>query len=379
MAPLAAPDPHARRQPDEIRLRPGALALAVAAAAALILSAAFISQVRNYIRATFPGHFVLVIGGTVVLCIVAALVVALVKIRTHPAMRYGALAAAVIIAIGYTTATASPDPQIAWVERFHFVQYGLITFLFYRAWRPLNDAGVLILPAIAAMITATVEEWFQWFIPGRVGVMEDVFLNWVAIVCGLLFSVALDPPPTPPIRLSRATTRHVALTLALFLVVFGMFFDSVHVGYEIRDPNIGTFTSIYTEPELRANAAERVQRWATAPPIDRTRLAREDQYRTEGIQHVQERNRAWDRGSVDAAWRENLILEHYYAPVLNHGHAWPAEQRSDAETRSAASRHSSYESAAYPYRIYTWSKVQLWGGILGAVAVVLVVLKSRGP
>ena len=360
-------------------MRPAALALAVAAAAALILSAAFISQFRHYIRATFPGHFVLIIGSTVVVCIIAALVAAIVKIRTHRALRYGALLAALAIAVGYTTATSSPDPQIAWVERFHFVQYGLITFLFYRAWRPLNDAGVLILPAIAAMITATVEEWFQWFIPGRVGVMDDVFLNWVAIACGLLFSIALDPPPAPLIRLSRVTTRHAALTLAVFVVVFGMFFDSVHVGHEIRDPFIGTFTSIYTEAELHANAADRTQRWLTAPPIDRTRLAREDQYRTEGIQHVQERNRAWDRGHADAAWRENLILERYYAPVLNHGHAWPPEQRRDAETRAATSSESEYASAAYPYRIYTWSKVQLWGGIMSAMAVVLLVLKTRSP
>jgi VanZ family protein len=293
-------------------------------------------------------------------------------------LRYGVLAAALAIAVGYTTATSSPDHQIAWVERFHFVQYGLITFLFYRAWRPLNDAGVLILPAIAAMITATVEEWFQWFIPGRVGVMEDVFLNWVAIVCGLLFSATLDPPAAASIHLSRATRRHTALTLALFVIVFGMFFDSVHVGYEIRDPAIGTFTSIYTDAELHEHATDRAQRWATAPPIDRTRLAREDQYRTEGIQHVQERNRSWERGNVDAAWRENLILERYYAPVLSHGHAWPVEQRRDAETRSTAAAAGAYQSAAYPYRIYTWAKVQLWSGILVGVGVVLLVV-GRTP
>ncbi len=106
-------------------MKPAALALGVAAAAALILSAAFISQVRNYIRATFPDHFVLIIGGTVVVCITAALVAAIVKIRTRRGLRYGALLAALGIAVGYTTATSSPDPQIAWVERFHFVQYRL--------------------------------------------------------------------------------------------------------------------------------------------------------------------------------------------------------------------------------------------------------------
>ena len=52
---------------------------------------------------------------------------------------------------------------------------------------------------------------------------------------------------------------------------------------------------------------------------------------SEGLLHVQERNRRWEAGDIRAAWSENLILEKYYAPVLDTpsyisrtGHRWPA-------------------------------------------------------
>lgn len=349
-------------------------AIAVLASGALVLAAPFISQFRNYLRATLPDHFVIVLGGIVAACVGLAVIGALFAIRQRRPLRYGLIAAALAIGTSYSLLTSSPDPHIAVVERFHFVQYGLITFLFYRAWRPLGDAGVLILPVLAAMLTATAEEWFQWFIPGRVGVMDDVFLNWVAIVCGLLFSIGLDPfdadaaaarparagssaASTNAFALGRRSVRHCGIAAALFVIVFGMFFDSVHLGYRIDDPRIGSFTSIYTAPDLQVLARDRTPRWQMNPPVDKTRLAREDQYRTEGIQHVQERNEAWDRGDFAVAWGENLILETYYAPVLQRGHEWPSGQRADASVRVAAdggAAAKSFVSHAYPYEIYTW-------------------------
>ena len=61
---------------------------------------------------------------------------------------------------------------------------------------------------------------------------------------------------------------------------------------------------------------------------------------SEGLLHVQERNRQWDAGNPTAAWFENRILEKYFAPVLDTpsyvsrtGHRWPAAQRADARAR----------------------------------------------
>ena len=366
-------------------------AIAVLAAGALVLAAPFISQFRNYLRATLPDHFVLVLGGIVAACVGLAIAGALFTIRDRRPLRYGLIAAALAIGTSYSLLTSSPDPHVAAVERFHFVQYGVISFLFYRAWRPLGDAGVLILPVLAAMLTATVEEWFQWFIPGRVGVMEDVFLNWVAIACGLLFSMGLDPfdanaangrhtrardrsTSANAFALGSRSLRHCGTAAALFVIVFGMFFDSVHLGYRIDDARIGSFTTIYTAPDLQVLARDRTSRWQVNPPIDKTRLAREDQYRTEGIQHVQERNEAWDRGNFAVAWRENLILETYYAPVLQRGHEWPSDQRADASARAAADAGAaaqSFVSHAYPYEIYTWPLAAFWASVIAIAGALL--------
>lgn len=351
-----------------------AFATAVLAAGALILAAPFISRFRNLLRTTFPDHSILILALIVGASVAAAVAAALVAIRERRPLRFGLIAAALAIGASYSLLTSSDDPHVAAVERFHFVQYGLITFLFYRAWRPLGDLGVLVLPVVAAMQTAVIEEWFQWFIPGRVGVMRDVLLNWVAIGCGLLFSLGFDPPPRLTAACGARSLRHVGVAGALFVLVFGLFFDAVHLGHEIRDPRIGTFASIYTEPELRAHAADRAVRWETDPPIDRTRLAREDQYRTEGIQHVQARNEAWARGDYDIALREQQILETYYAPVLQRGHDWPAGQRADAVSRAGAAEAdaaSRFVSRAYPYTVYTWPRVAVWAVVLPLAAALL--------
>lgn len=343
--------------------------LAVLAAAALILSAPFISIIRNTIRDTFPGRFILVLGSIIGGCIAIAVIAAIVRIGDRRPFRYGCIVAALAIGATYSWLTSSPDPNVAIVERFHFVEYGILTFLFYRTWRPLDDGGVLVVPVLAAMLTAVVEEWVQWFIPGRVGTVADVFLNWVAILCGLLFSIGVDPPRNALGAIGSRSRRQIGAAALTFVLAFGVFFEMVHVGHEIKVSAVGSFTSLYTASELEAHARDRAARWTVNPPIDRTRLAREDQYRTEGIQHVRERNRLWDAGDLDAAWRENLILEDFYAPVLDTGHRWPAAQRDDARHRAAQMPRSiPYMSAAYPYPVYAWR--WWWVGVIGAVGAI---------
>jgi hypothetical protein len=88
---------------------------------------------------------------------------------------------------------------------------------------------------------------------------------------------------------------------------------------------------------------------------------------SEGLVHVQERNRQWDAGHPAAAWFENRILERYFVPVLDTpsyvsrtGHRWPAGQHDDAERRRGeeagvtASTFVSHAQGGFP--IFTWPK-----------------------
>jgi hypothetical protein len=269
----------------------------------------------------------------------------------------------------------------------HFVEYGLVTWLFYRAWLGLGDAGVLVLPLLAGLAVGTVEEWFQWFLPARVGELRDIFLNGAAIVTGLLFSAAIRPPGRLMSGWRRRSLAHVFGVSALLAALLAGFLACVHVGYEIADAEAGRFRSIYQASELDRLARDRAVRWAANPPLVRPpRLSREDQYMSEGLQHVQERNRQWDAGHPAAAWFENRILERYFAPVLDTpsyvsraGHRWPAGQQDDARRRVAEEGNVtpatfvSHAQGEFP--IFTWPKPMFAG--LAAVIVAILAGLSR--
>jgi VanZ like family len=369
--------------------------LAIAVSLAVVLSAPFIRDLRDFIRTTFPGQFVTVVAGVVAVSIAGAIVAALARIRDRRAIRYGAIAAALVLGVAYALWNAQGLPEVDAVERFHFVEYGLITLLFYRAWRPVGDASVFVLPIFAGLIVGTAEEWLQWFIPGRVGDMRDIFLNGAAIVCGLLFSLGLDPPDRLSLRLKPGSLRRLGAAAAVTVLVFATFVHVVHLGVEVSDPEAGTFRSRYDEAALLQHSAARVAAWKANPPLQRpASRSREDQYMSEGHLHVAERNRQWGAGNIVAAWAENRILEKFYAPVLETpsylspvGHRWPDEQRADARQRSAATEPpaaSGYQSLADVaegrHFIRLWPKPLFWVAVWLVVAALLggTYAKDRG-
>jgi hypothetical protein len=208
-----------------------------------------------------------------------------------------------------------------------------------------------------------------------------VFLNSAAILCGLLFSVAVDPPSRLGQVLSRSVA-YVATTMAVAVAALTGFLGAAHLGHEIRDPDIGAFRSIFSASELRAEAADRAARWTVAPPLTRpAAVSREDQYASEGLLHVQERNEQRDAGHARAAWSENLILETYFAPVLDTpsyvsttGHRWTAEHRAEAMRRAGAppSSGSDFASRAHgEFPILLWPKATFLSVAAAVVAALL--------
>ena len=163
------------------------------------------------LRSAFPGHFATVVAGAVAAAVVVAVAVALVRVRDRRAGRYAAIVGAVAVAAAYSLATASGTPDVDAVERVHFVEYGLISLLFYRARRAAADLSMVALPVASGVIVGTLEEWFQWFIPNRVGEARDVLLNLVAIGCGLAFSIGVEAPASFSWKLRRGSATAIGL------------------------------------------------------------------------------------------------------------------------------------------------------------------------
>ena len=362
--------------------------IACLVSAAVILSAPFMSQLRAQIRTTFPGQFVLVVGSVIGLLLGVPLIVTLARIRERRALRYGALCLAVALGVVFSMLTRKGIAEVDVVERFHFVEFGIVTLLFYRAWRPVGDVSMFLLPMLAGLLVGTLEEWFQWFIPVRVGAMEDIFLNSAAIASGLLFSVAVDPPPPLAWSARPGSLRRIGTVGAVVILAVAGFFHTVHLGHDIADPEIGRFRSRYTAAQLTRLAAARAVEWqAEPPPLHIPRLAREDQYMTEGVEHVRERNLLWGEGRYAEAWLENRILEKYFAPVIvtpsyhsKAGHRWPDDQRRQAQKaiddlRAIAPEVAkTYVSDSNPAPIYTWPTWLFWSAVVLLAAVPLVAL-----
>lgn len=365
--------------------RPRRLLPPVLLAAAVIAAAPFLGVLRDALLAAFPRRALLVVTALVAAVALAALAWAIGRIRERRALRWGGLAAcAVLVAaqvVGFATGNASVDV----VERIHIVEYGLLAALFYRAFLPLGGAAAPLLAWVAAGLVGTLDEWVQWLVPTRVGDVGDVALNFAAAGTGTLFALCVAPPspggggllPEPPRRALAALAAVAVLALAGLWHV-------AHLGYAIRDEALQvTFLSSYTAEQLPRVAAERARRWQTDPPTLHP-LAREDRYFTEGTWRVAHRNAHFHAGRLLAAWREQLVLERYYAPVLaRRGLASGAPLDLATHDRARLARagmrrpDARYESPVLADRIALWpSKRQLWVGA-GALAAGLLAVAWR--
>jgi hypothetical protein len=235
----------------------------------------------------------------------------------------------------------------------------------------------VLLPLCAGAIVGTLDEFLQWFVPVRVGEAHDVLLNLVSIACGLLFAIALWPPVSFTRQWRPGSLRAVSTAAAVAWLLFALFVSEVHLGVMIDEPAIGRFRSHYTPAQLNARQADRAARWHAAPPLTLHRLSREEQYLDEGLWHVRRRNLT----EPAEAWRENLILEKYFVPVLDaptyaspRGNRWTAEQRAELEPRAAVAPQA-FVSAAEPYPLLVWPKTIYWS-VVAVVAVTLLAIRS---
>jgi VanZ family protein len=344
-----------------------ALVLATLVSAALILAAPYIGQLRAAIQAAFPAQYVLILGGPIAAAAAAAMLIAVSRIRTRRALRFGAIAGAGLLAAAYSATTSTGNPEIDAVERVHFVEYGLIALLYYRVWNRSGDPSAFVLPLLAGVIVSTLDEWLQWFVPVRVGEAHDIVLNVAALLCGLAFAAAVWPPVSWSPRLRPASPVTIGRVAGVAVLLFAGFFSSVHLGQTVHADGVGDFVSHYSGDELSAFARERQAHWRIDPPRTLRRLSREDQYMDEGLWHIRRRNESWQAADFSRAWHENLILERFFAPVLDTPSyalreisRWSPEQRADAERRGNTPFGAPFVSDAQLYPMQTWPGWIFW-------------------
>lgn len=362
------------------------LALALAASLLLVLSSPFIGELRNILRSALPGAWIFVVVAAAAVAVVAALVAAVARIRDDRASRFGALALSALLVVSFVRLSRTGRAEVDAVQLFHFVEYGLITLLFYRAFVAAADLTVLLLPALSGFLVGILEEWLQWFVPDRTGDLGDVLLNLYAVSCGLVFSLGLQPPERFSWRLSPPARRRVAGLAAVAVLALAAFFHSAHAGFEIRDDDIGRFRSYFTADELSRLEAARAAEWRDDPPVRMAMLGKQDYFLTEGGWHAQLRNEAYAARDFRTAWFENRILEKYFEAFLgirsfSSGdlHRWAPAQRAEVAAGLSTPPVADYASRAGEARIYLRpTRTELWSAALVAALAFAALARVRG-
>lgn len=356
--------------PDRRRSR-RALAVAFALGVGLLVVAPFLGILRDLLIARLPRAFAPLLFAGFAAAAAGALLLAALRIRERRRARYAALALAVALAAGLLGLFRTGLAEVDAVERIHVLAYGLLAFLFARAFAPRRDPSTWLLAFLATALFGILDEWVQWLVPTRVGDLRDVGLNAGAALPGLLLAWAVAPGGTVR-RLAPGSLRRTALAAAAVLLAFAGFYDCAHLGHQVASPGLGSFRSWHAPGELAAVSSQRAERWRERPPGRLAPLSREDYFLTEGTWRVTARNAALAHGDLTAAWLENLLLEAHYGPVLDllatrtgEPHRWPAWKRAEIEAARPRPDPLPYASPVLAPRIHVWvGREAFWVGVL---------------
>ena len=296
-------------------------------------------------------------------------------------------------------------------EAIHFVEYGVLSVLVYRALvHRVRDYSVFVTATIIVGTVGIIDEWMQWITPSRVWDLRDIQIN---VVAGGLTQVAIAAGLRPSIVV--ASQNPISLSIlcraaALGLLVFGLTLVNtpervaryatnvpalsfllenknvmVEYGYLYRDPEIGIFRSRFTIEQLAEN--DRLRGAGVAKVMDKyineenfsafqvKYSVTRDAYAHETGIHLFRRNRYLSRArseepdranKYNIAFQENRILEKYFPAALYQStHRWSEDLRAQVEL--AAYNEEEYESRVSAGLITRFSEKQVLAGLTLAV------------
>ncbi len=166
--------------------------------------------------------------------------------------------AAVILAGIYAYAFMILDVAI---ERVHYIQYGILGFLFYRTFRCWED-GIIVYfyTAIAVFLAGMGDETIQWALPNRVGEYRDIVINGTAGVLSQMIIAFSVKPAGLYEKIRKTDLKRLSFLLAFVFIAVALFMTAAHeYGFTIEDPEWGAFKSSLTREQLEKARAEGVK------------------------------------------------------------------------------------------------------------------------
>lgn len=171
----------------------------------------------------------------------------------------------------YFTLKLSKAPS----EAIHFLEYGLLGFLLFRALKhQIKDISIYLIATLISTLIGTFDETIQWITPNRIWSFSDVWLNTLSAGLFLLGLLTVVKPVEISKRLTFKSIKIFSFTLIICMLILGLcasntpnrvenytnlvprlFFlqeeeSMSEYGYTIKDPDIGVFYSRLNKKEL---------------------------------------------------------------------------------------------------------------------------------
>lgn len=341
--------------------------------------------------------FLVVVGLSLLAGLTAALHVVRRQARpASPSARAWLWGVALVLAAGTWHLRRGPE------EAMHFVQYGVLSVLLYRALRTrYADAGLYVIAFLLGAFLGTLDEVIQWIIPRRFFDFRDILINVSAVgLVQLAMARGVQPEGVHP--RPRPATLHTAVRWAagLALLLSVMFLATparvravtqtmgwpevgealVEYGHRLPGPDGLTFFSRLSAEALLAHDQRRaaelgpvLARYTSDKDYEeflRLHPAVSDPFAHELRVHLFRRDRYWQLGrasrnpsgggaeEMTVAYREQQILETFFGQTLAaSGLDWPSDLRERARQRVQPGPYVSPVSAQLIVRFQAWQLV----------------------
>jgi len=257
-------------------------------------------------------------------------------------------------------------------EAFHFLEYGLLSYLFFIALsRRVRDWTIYITSILSVLFVGTLDEFLQWMIPERFWGFRDIGLNTLAGVIFMLGVWKGIKPELISMPVKRLSVKVLVWVITANLIFLGLCLSNtpnsvnfyterlnllswlrneepmVEYGYKHRDPEIGVFYSRLRLKELRdidirygSSYGKDISKALvdiTYEGLIKSYSPFTNPFLHEFILHLQRRDSGLEEfnqstnsymaiRSSNTALKENLILERYFSNTLRHsGYILPDE------------------------------------------------------
>src|SRR6056297_3651775 len=299
--------------------------------------------------------------------------------------------AGLVIYLAFGLADGSPE------EAIHYVQYGVLSLLLFRAFsHRVRDYSIYLAAAVVGTLVGMMDETLQWLVPGRYFDLRDILLNMKAVVLVQIGIAAGVRPKMISGRPDLVSVRRLCYLSAVMLGYLGLCLQNtpdriawyasnvpglggidpdrsimVEYGYLHGDAANGFFRSRLKVEDLRRASMERADEGRRILDQYRERERYQeflvlysplaDPFLHEARVHLVRRDshmrRASNAEQSDAqaqyfatAYWENRIVEEYFGGVIEGtSYKWTAEQA--AKVKAAADVSRPYHSAVSKHLI----------------------------